>query len=75
MNVFIDQIVYANHLQLITISLVCVCLNHFTTTDINECSTNNGGCDHYCHNSAGSYSCSCYSNYQLNSDNHTCNGQ
>ena len=46
-----------------------------THSDINECLTNNGGCHHNCHNSVGSYSCSCNNGYQLNSDGHTCEGR
>ncbi|KAL9950574.1 hypothetical protein ACROYT_G043090 [Oculina patagonica] len=34
-------------------------------TDINECVTNNAGCQHHCSNSQGSYSCSCNPGYNL----------
>ena len=44
-------------------------------SDINECLSNNGGCNHNCHNSDGSYTCSCNNGYQLNSDGHTCEGK
>ena len=44
------------------------------SVDINECDTGNGGCDHKCTNTDGSYTCSCNSDYELNSDSHTCNG-
>ena len=42
--------------------------------DLNECSTNNGGCSSAasCSNTLGSYTCSCYSGY--NGDGFTCNG-
>ena len=43
--------------------------------DINECNTNNGGCDHYCNNTVGSYYCSCMNNYILEHDNHICTGK
>ncbi|CAH1238872.1 SCUBE3 [Branchiostoma lanceolatum] len=33
--------------------------------DVNECSSNNGGCDHYCDDTVGSYYCSCRPGYQL----------
>ena len=46
-----------------------------THSDINECLSDNGGCHHNCHNSVGSYSCSCNNGYQLNSDGHTCEGR
>eukprot|EP00058_Branchiostoma_floridae_P000956 XP_002586444.1 hypothetical protein BRAFLDRAFT_105223 [Branchiostoma floridae] len=34
-------------------------------TDVNECADNNGGCDHFCQNSVGSYRCTCRPGYQL----------
>lgn len=40
-------------------------------TDINECAKNNGGCDQKCLNSAGSYSCSCNTGYELFTSNGT----
>ena len=33
------------------------------STDINECMTNNGGCQQHCSNSKGSYSCYCNQGY------------
>ena len=45
-------------------------------TDIDECLNNNGGCDHKCTNTIGSYYCSCEEGYQLTEDNHMkCEGQ
>ena len=46
----------------------------FKNPDINECLSNNGGCHQNCHDSDGSYTCSCNDGYQLNSDRHTCKG-
>ena len=46
----------------------------FKNSDINECLSNNGGCHQNCHDSDGSYTCSCNDGYQLNSDRHTCKG-
>ncbi|XP_060625647.2 growth arrest-specific protein 6 isoform X1 [Anolis sagrei] len=40
--------------------------------DINECSSQNGGCKHICYNKLGSYRCSCYNGYALKSDNKSC---
>ena len=43
--------------------------------DINECSTNNGGCSDSCTNTLGSYSCSCtVTGYTLSDDKHNCTG-
>ena len=44
----------------------------FFFTDINECDTNNGGCEQICNNTAGSYYCSCDFNYHLDVDGHAC---
>ena len=43
--------------------------------DINECSTNNGGCAGTCTNTAGSYYCTCSSGCTLGSNGHVCNGR
>ena len=43
--------------------------------DINECQTNNGGCQHNCSNSVGSFQCSCLSGYALDSDDLRCSGK
>jgi hypothetical protein len=40
--------------------------------DINECTTNNGGCSNNCTNTIGSYFCSCPLGFQLQSDQRTC---
>ena len=34
-------------------------------TDIDECSDNNGGCQHNCTNTEGSYYCTCFNGYDL----------
>ena len=48
---------------------------HNYISDINECLTNNGGCQLNCHNSDGSYSCSCNNGYLLNNNGYTCEGR
>lgn len=40
--------------------------------DINECLSDNGGCDHICMNTNGLLQCSCNASYVLAADNKTC---
>ena len=42
-------------------------------TDINECNQGNGGCEHTCNNTIGSYYCTCNTGYQLSKGKH-CSG-
>ena len=51
-----------------------VCTWNFHSSDINECDSENGDCEHICHNTEGSFYCTCHSGYQLNSDERTCTG-
>ena len=44
-------------------------------SDINECDYGNGGCEHICTNTIGSYYCTCNTGYSLNSDKHKCDGK
>ena len=41
-------------------------------TDVDECATNNAGCEHDCYNSPGSYSCNCNEGYEVHEDQHQC---
>ncbi|XP_019620833.1 PREDICTED: uncharacterized protein LOC109467329 [Branchiostoma belcheri] len=41
-------------------------------SDINECSAANGGCDHVCTNTIGTFHCSCVTGYNLNADGASC---
>ena len=43
-------------------------------TDQNECSYDNGGCVHLCHNAHGGYACSCYSGFRLHHNGQDCIG-
>ena len=52
---------------------VCYCM--CISIDINECQTNNGGCDHNCTNQVGSYLCHCNNGFTLNENQHGCTGQ
>lgn len=40
--------------------------------DINECRTNNGGCEHNCSNTDYGFSCGCYEGYSLGRDKQSC---
>ena len=44
-------------------------------TDVNECSTNNGGCGDICTNSVGGFECSCQAGFQLGPDQRICSGK
>ena len=41
-------------------------------SDINECASNNSGCDDVCSDSNGSYTCSCTRGLVLSQDSHAC---
>ena len=43
--------------------------------DVNECATNNGGCEQNCQNNVGSYNCTCSTGYTLNSNGYSCTGK
>ena len=43
-------------------------------TDVNECVLGTDSCAHNCHNTVGSYRCSCNTGYTLNRDRYTCDG-
>ena len=50
---------------------------HFPHTlflDVDECATNNGGCNHTCANKQGTFQCSCDAGYSLDANNKTCSG-
>lgn len=41
-------------------------------SDLNECLRENGGCQHICEDTAGSYQCACRPDYSLALDEHSC---
>ena len=45
----------------------------FSFPDVNECSNENGGCQHDCYNTIGSYMCSCHDGYDPSNFTH-CTG-
>lgn len=38
----------------------------------NECEVNNGGCEQFCRDTEGSYTCSCQEGFRLSPDRHSC---
>ena len=50
-------------------------LQFITTTDINECGDNDGGCSQICNNTEGSYACLCNDGYELDGDGKHCLGK
>lgn len=44
-------------------------------TDLNECATNNGGCNQMCCNTFGGHFCKCRSGFHLDNDQRTCIGK
>jgi len=51
------------------------CLALIQHTDIDECTTNNGRCDHYCSNTISSFECSCMNGFSLAVDGLSCTGE
>ena len=47
---------------------------HAYFSDIDECTSNNTGCDHSCVNTVGSYYCKCINGFELKADGHNCTG-
>ena len=46
----------------------------YLVVDINECMSNNGGCEQICVNNIGSYSCDCHEGYDVDVDGLNCSG-
>ena len=44
-------------------------------SDINECTGERDGCEHFCRNTIGSYYCMCRDGYYLHQDEKTCLGR
>ena len=63
-------ITYSIYIQLAFEKNLTVCVFYL---DVNECNTNNGGCQHNCVNTDGSYECQCRSGYRFSSG-HSCTG-
>ncbi|XP_064612930.1 epidermal growth factor-like protein 7 [Liolophura sinensis] len=57
---------------------VCSCRRGFgqpNCADTNECLSGNGGCEHQCENTKGSFRCRCSSGYRLAEDGKACAGK
>ena len=61
----------------VLVKIIFIIFLHFTIlcADINECSSNNGGCAHTCTNSAGSFQCSCRTGHTLAGNGRSCSGK
>ena len=57
---------------LVMVYIIYNCMYQYIIIDINECNTNNGGCNQTCTNTVGSYECSCNTGYSLDLDNMGC---
>ena len=44
-------------------------------SDIDECTTSNGGCQHVCKNNNGSHQCLCNDGYMPGEDEYSCEGK
>ena len=50
-------------------------LSLYLISDIDECMTENGGCNQTCTNQIGSFVCSCNVGFELDIDGLACNGK
>ena len=50
-------------------------INMNILSDDNECTNDDHSCEHNCHNTDGSYICSCNTGYSLSSNGFSCNGK
>jgi len=51
-----------------------ICGSRLFISDVNECIVDNGGCEHECCNSFGSFQCKCPLGFKLASDGRHCAG-
>ena len=52
-----------------------IAIDHNMNLDVNECEMSNGGCQHQCKNTNGSYLCQCNGGFLLDSNGKTCTGK
>ena len=51
------------------------CVRTCTMLDMDECALNDGGCQHSCENTHGSFVCTCPPGYHLADDRRHCTGE
>uniref|UniRef100_A0A8C2GKQ6 Fibrillin 2a n=1 Tax=Cyprinus carpio TaxID=7962 RepID=A0A8C2GKQ6_CYPCA len=70
------SLLFFHHLQkyLELLNSITLVITHGPLLELLECELKNGGCELYCSNSEGSYSCSCGQGYALTPDQQTCAG-
>ena len=56
-------------------TLIVINLIYYLSLDVNECTNGDSSCEHSCHNTDGSYTCSCDSGYSLTSNKKSCSGK
>ena len=49
--------------------------NYLLIADTDECDRRNGGCEHSCINSVGSFKCVCDEGYRLDRNKYNCTGK
>ena len=63
---------YSCHSSHVIVNLIAT--ESLSSADIDECSSQDHGCEHTCVNTDGSYVCICTIGYSLNADGRTCDG-
>ena len=76
-TVSVVQVCSKHHTKTSSQYEVCSISNIFLCffVDIDECQSNNGGCEHACFNTAGSFTCDCRPGYALANDGSGCVGK
>ena len=49
-------------------------MNGTLCTDLNECDVHNGGCEHICENTLGSFVCTCRTGFNISENGLSCDG-